>query len=493
MSSLTMEAVVAEFYSDPLGFVYFNYPWGEEGTPLEKHDGPDKWQAEVLSSISDGVLTTNEAIQIAISSGHGIGKGALVAWIVLWFMSTRPHPQIVVTANTKPQLETKTWRELSKWHKLARNRAWFEWTATKFYYKKHPETWFAAAIPWSADNSEAFAGTHEEHVLVVYDEASAIDDVIWEVTEGAMTTPGAIWLSCGNPTRNTGRFRECFGKFRHRWQRWQIDSRTAKMADNLQISKWVKDYGEDSDFVRVRVRGVFPRAGDTQLIPSDLVKQAKTRKYAPHSYAHAPKILSVDVARFGDDRSVMLRRQGLVVSNMQKFRGLDTMNLASRVANEILEWEPDAVFVDGIGIGAGVVDRLRQLGHDVIEVTSSNTPKNETKYCNLRAEMWCQMRDWLRAGGWIPDDTELRDDLIGPTYGYNAAEKIQLEKKEDMKKRGLASPDCGDALAMTFAYPISKKSWRHQHDTAKIDYDPFIQPGTSRADRALTDYDPLRT
>ena len=130
-------------------------------------------------------------------------------------MSTRPHPQIVVTANTREQLLKKTFRELSVWHKLLINTGWFTWTATKFYHNDHPETWFAAAVPWSAERPESFAGTHAEHVMLLFDEASGIHDVIWEVAEGAMTTAGAAWLVFGNPTRNTGRFRECFGKFAH--------------------------------------------------------------------------------------------------------------------------------------------------------------------------------------------------------------------------------------------------------------------------------------
>ena len=197
-SPASLEEAIAEFMTDPLGFVNAVFPWGEG--ELVGESGPDTWQAGVLSDIGQQCLTLDHALQYAVASGHGVGKTALIAWIILWFMSTRPHPQIVVTANTKSQLQTKTWRELSRWHKRAINAHWFDWQATSFKYKAHPETWTANAIPWSANNSEAFAGTHEAHVLVIYDEASAIDDVIWEVTEGAMTTPGAMWIAFGNPT-----------------------------------------------------------------------------------------------------------------------------------------------------------------------------------------------------------------------------------------------------------------------------------------------------
>ena len=152
------------------------------------------------------------------------------------------------------QLKTKTWRELAVWHKRSLIKDWFEWTATKFYHIGHPETWFTAAIPWSEKNPEAFAGQHGEHVLVIYDESSAIPDIIWEVLEGVMTPPGAMRFAFGNPTRNTGKFRECFGKFKHRWLLWQIDSRDCRMTDKRKLDEWVDDYGEDSDFVKVRLR-----------------------------------------------------------------------------------------------------------------------------------------------------------------------------------------------------------------------------------------------
>lgn len=468
---------ICELVYDPLAFVYYIYPWGEPG-PLQDESGPDEWQAQTLQEIGYKAKTIEEAIQIARRSGHGIGKTALIAWIIHWFISTRPHPQIVVTANTRPQLEAKTWRELAKWHKLSLNHHWFTWTATKFYHVDHPETWFAVAVPWSAEKSEAFAGTHEKHVLVLFDEASAIDDIIWEVTEGAMTTPGAMWIVFGNPTRNTGRFSECFKKYRHRWSCKEIDSRTAKKANQKQINQWIEDYGEDSDFVRVRVKGQEPRAGSMQFIPGDIVTDALGKHLHPDVYRHAPKVVGVDIARFGDDQSVIIKRQGLAATGLTKFRGKNTMEMASIAAKVIDDWDPDGVFIDEVGIGAGVIDRLVQLNYKVIGVNGGSKPLDENQYMNKRAEMWDKMRQWLPNAA-IPDDSELRDDLIGPEYGYNAKEKIQLEKKEDMKKRGLASPDCADALAMTFAEPVM----------ARVDrLNPFKNLQNAKPQR----YDPLR-
>lgn len=449
----SLVTAMEDFVDDPLGFVLFSFDWGHGD--LSGEEGPDEWQTEILSLIGEKTLTAESALQIAVRSGHGIGKSTLISWIILWFMSTRPHPAVVCTANTASQLETKTWRELAKWHKRAINTHWFTWTATKFYLNDDPETWFASAIPWSKQRAQAFAGTHEKHVLMLFDEASEIDDIIWETAEGAMTTDGAMWVVFGNPTMATGRFSECFKRYRHRWITREIDSRTAKKANQKQIAEWIEDYGEDSDFVRVRVKGQEPRSGSMQLISSEDVGNAQGKSIHISQYHTQPIILGCDVARFGDDQSVICVRQGLAVLSMTAYRELDTMTYASKIAQMINEHDPGAVFVDVGAMGAGVIDRLRQLGHDVVEVGFGHKATDERHYTNKRSEMWGKMNEWLKSGGCIPDDNDLRDDLIGPQYGFDASERIQLERKKDMKARGLASPDKGDALALTFAEPIN--------------------------------------
>lgn len=473
MANLDLELyeLVEHCVYDPVRFVMLAFPWGEEDGPLaptaiDPNPGPDEWQLDILRSIAEGSLTPEKAIQIAVASGHGIGKSALVAWIILWFMSTRKNPQIVVTANTKTQLQTKTWRELAKWHKIAINEHWFKWTATKFYQCLDPKahsTWFASAIPWSENNSEAFAGTHDENVLVIFDEASNIPDIIWEVASGAMTTPGAMWVCFGNPTRNTGRFKDAFGKFRHRWVTKNIDSRTAKMANKSQIQQWIDDYGEDSDYCRRRVTGKFPRSGTAQLIPEDLVLDAMGKHLHPDIYRHSPKVLGVDVAWEGDDQCVVVLRQGRALQILGKWRELQnpTMTLANFVIEFENQHQTDATFIDSIGVGAGVVDRLRQLGRKPIPVNSSMRAQKEEEYINKRIEMWDLMREWFTEGAAIPDDPDLRDDLIGPEYGFRETNgKKYLESKKDMKARGLASPDIADALALTFAQKVTRKGDR---------------------------------
>lgn len=472
---------IMQFIYDPYDFVMYAYPWQEPGTILEDETGPDQWQTQVLKDLGKALRkqsivnagiekTLSTAIQIAVRSGHGVGKTALISWIIQWFLSTRANPQTIVTANTKEQLTNKTWRELSKWHKLLINGHWFKWTATKFYMVADPSTWFASAVPWSADRSEAFAGTHETHVMVIFDEASAIDDIIWEVAEGAKTTENVIFIVFGNPTRNTGRFTQCFKPpFSSQWLTYEIDARTAKKANKEQIQQWIDNYDLDSDFVRVRVLGKEPRAGSMQLIPGDIVSRARMRVVHPSIYSHAAKILAVDVARFGDDKSCMIKRQGLAAWDLKKWRGIDTMLLASLTAQEIDDWQPDAVFIDVIGIGAGVVDRLRQLGYDVIEVVAG-AKSGSPRYRNKRAECWYKMLKWFETEAvCIPDDQELDDDLTGIEYGFNDAEQVVLERKQDMKKRGLPSPDCGDVLAYTFYMPVHREfDRRNDRDRRKI-------------------------
>jgi hypothetical protein len=338
---------------------------------------------------------------------------------------------------------------------------WFKFTATALFSSdpRHEKTWRFDQVPWSERNTEAFAGLHNEgkRVVLIFDEASAIPDMIWEVAEGALTDDltEIIWVAFGNPTRNTGRFRECFGRFRHRWTTRQIDSRTVEGTNKKQLQAWVDDYGIESDFVKVRVLGQFPSASDLQFMPINLVAAAQDRQ--AHS-GGASLVLGVDVARYGDDRSVIYFRRGRDGAKIKPkiYHGISTMDLADRVIEVINATDPAAVFIDGVGIGGAVVDRLLQLGYGycVIEVNVGASPIDKERYKNKRAEIWDEMRTWLKTGS-IISGQEMMDDLIGIEYSYDMNGKLQMEKKDDMKKRGLASPDLADALALTFAEGIA--------------------------------------
>ncbi len=463
-----LAAELGLYTHDPLGFVQVAFPWGEPGA-LADRKGPEPWQSIVLTEIGKGLQASDDVIREAVASGHGVGKSALVAWIVLWAIFTCEDARAAVTANTEPQLRTKTWPELLKWFRMCVGREQFTATATSIYRNdpEHRETWKADALTWSENNTEAFAGLHNvgKRVVLIFDEASAIADKVWEVAEGALTDADTeiVWCAFGNPTRNTGRFRECFGRYSHRWNRQKVDSRTVSFTNKAQLEQWASDYGEDSDFMRVRVKGEFPRAGSQQFISSEAVQEAMKRPAA--SLETDPVVIGVDPARFGDDRSVIYVRKGRDAKSIPPIirREIDNMQLASLVAEIAGKYLADAVCIDA-GAGSGVIDRCRQLGvKHVHEIHFGGKPEGWTPEGGLplfhdrAAEMWGRMKEWVPAGC-LPDDPEIEVDLTGREYGYDAKNAVQLEKKDDMKKRGLASPDIGDALALTFAVPVQPKS-----------------------------------
>lgn len=466
---------ILKYKYDPLGFVKYAFHWGEGD--LVDSAGPRRWQREVLQHVAkhlSDTATRYQPCQCGICSGHGIGKSSLIAMLTCWAMSCWEDARVLTTANTATQLETKTSPEVATWFRRLINAHWFDvkQTAIKVRDKGHDKTWRTDFMPWSKENPEAFAGLHNKGkiILIIFDEASGIDEVIWQTIAGALSDSDTviIWLAFGNPTKNTGRFRELFGKLKHRWFTKQIDSRDVEGTNKEQIQKDIDDWGEDSDFVRVRWRGVFPRAGSNQFISDDSVTIC--RKYKAMAYERLPKILSVDPARFGDDQSVIAVRQGRFSRILAKYRGLDTVQLADRTLEWIGKENPDATVVDGDGLGAGVVDHLRFRGYrdGLFEFHGGSTPRDSAMYFNRRAEVWGLMRDWLNDGAQIPDDQELADDLCGPEYGFSAKQQIQLEKKEDMKKRGLSSPDCGDALAMTFGVNVLPKPQRSMEMPSRV-------------------------
>lgn len=459
------------FFADPRSFVLYNFPWGEKGTPLEDFPyGPDQWQLDEFERIARHVITNMDRkakreqmdpYLLAIASGHGIGKSAFVAWLILWLMSTRRHVRGVVTANTQIQLEGKTWAELLKWHNMASNKDWFKWTATKFYCLLEPEgekNWMFECVPWNEERTEAFAGLHNasSSAVMIFDEASAVPDKIWEVAEGAMTDGEPFWFCFGNPTRNTGRFRECFGKFRHRWRNRHIDSREVRITNKKQIDKLIEDHGLDSDLVKVRVRGMFPSSGDKQFIPGDLVEAAQTRELVTDR--GAALCMGVDLSRGGTAMNVIRFRAGRDARSLPPVRwsSRDTIFTINKIAEVVDKHNPDAVFVDGGGVGGPIVDQLKARGYKVIEVQFGSSASDPLRFANLRAEMWSKGKDWL-VYGCIDDDTTLRDDLIGPEYSFTAKDALLLEGKEHMESRGLSSPDDGDALMITFARAVGRK------------------------------------
>jgi hypothetical protein len=467
--------------NDPLRFVELAFP----------DVRPEDWQRRVLTTIGEQLsenvrLGRFSPIQIAVASGNTIGKTALLSWLILYSIVTFEDTLGVVTAGTEPQIRTRLWGELSKWFNQLPDdiRGQFELTATALYNRQNERGWRIDGRPWSDRNQEAFSGLHNyrKRVIVIFDECSMVGEPIWRATDGMLNDAETqtLWCVFGNPLRLDGRFPQCFpgGRFAGLWKSFQVDSRTVSITNKESLNEKIAYYGVDSNYVRSHIRGLFPTASTTQLIPSDLVEGAAVRETWQHP-ADA-LILGCDVASgHGEDSSVIYIRRGLDGRSNppRKFPNLDPLQFAYRIASVANELNADAIFVDAGGVGEGTAAKLRELGlapHPIYFGSKADNAGSIVRCANKRSEIWCAVAEWLKAGA-IPNDPELKAQLIGPEYSENA-QGIILERKEDMKSRGLASPDIADALALTFAAPV----WSHVSGLAgagdqlvQTEYEPF--------------------
>ena len=463
---------LASVSNDPYAYVLGAFPWGEPDSRLADCPGPEPWQEAQLKRIRDRLAagaSRGLVIQEAVASGHGVGKSALVAWLIKWAVDTKPDTVGVVTANTETQLKTKTWVSLGKWHHLSITKDTFKLTATAYFHPDHERTWRVDMVPWSERNTEAFAGLHNlgRRIILIFDEASAIPDMIWETAEGALTDKDTqiLWCVYGNPTRNTGRFKECFpgGQFSEIWHTTQVDSRSVSFTNKDQIAQWMRAYGDDSDFVRIRILGLFPRVGEMEFFNAEDVATASTRDAI--SGISDPLALGVDVARYGKNSSVIYPRKGRDARTYerQRYQGLSTVQLAERVFEANFQYHADGIMVDGGGVGGGVVDQIRAKALHCFEVqfgSKDDTPhlvwgSAGEKYANKRSGMYGACRAWLKTGC-IPNDPALLKQFSSIKYTINRRDEIQLISKEDMLK---LDPDLElddiDALVLTFAHALA--------------------------------------
>lgn len=458
--------LVAGFANDPLAFTLMAFPWREKG-PLEDYDGPDSWQSDFLRDIGREVAKRrfdgfNAVLPIreAVSSGHGIGKSTLCGMLACWIMSTRPNSQGTVTANTYDQLQLKTWPAILRWMRMCITAHWFQLGTQKIFAREAPDSWFVSAATCRRENSEAFQGQHASRSTswYLFDEASAVPDEIWAAAEGGLTDGEPMIVAFGNPTRNSGKFhRIVFGSERDRWNQRVIDSRNCRFTNKELIREWVEDWGEDSDFVRVRVRGIAPRAGDFQFIDHERIWESQRRE--PQSFPDDPLIAGFDVSGGGAAWNVIAFRRGLDARTVPpvripgEFTRGDRGPMLAKLTEILSDKRPGhkvaMMFVDS-AFGAPYVERLRTMGFtNVIEVNfGSKSP--DRHQANMRAYMWNKLRDWLERGSIVPD-TVLENDLAAPGADRNRSDQLVLESKQSMIKRGVASPDNGDALALTFA------------------------------------------
>lgn len=414
---------------------------------------PDDWQQKVLRDLASSP-------RVSVRSGQGVGKTALEAAAVLWYLCCRPNPKIVCTAPTKQQLYDVLWAEIAKWLSSAKIKRLLKWTKTRVYMIGHEDRWFATAR--TATRPENMQGFHEEYMLFIVDEASGVSDPILEVILGTLSGEENKLLLCGNPTKNSGVFYDSHHRDRALYKTTKISSLDTKRTNRENIEMLIRKYGKDSDVVRVRVYGEFPKAEPDVLIPIDIVEASTMREVEPDGALE----IGVDVARFGDDETVLAARVGLKQVRMKTYNKQDTMETAGHViatARELMEIYEKAectIKIDDDGLGGGVTDRVREvvledsLPIKVIDCHNGGAAHDKDHYDDWGTEAWVHLRDLLKDEEnhiELIDDDDLVGQLTTRKYRMTSKGKLKLERKEDMKKRGLRSPDRADAVVLAFA------------------------------------------
>jgi hypothetical protein len=498
---------VGKFYDDPLGYVMYSFPWDTDpsiqlvklSSPYkEKFNcvyGPDVWLCEFLDRLGEEIRKRNfdgknavDPIMFSTASGHGIGKTAGVSMLIKFILDTRPRSKIVVTACTAPQLQSKTWAELAKWHKISITKDLFSYSSGRDSMGLRSifdrEGWNAIGQTCKEENADSFQGLHAatSTACFIFDEASGIPDKIFLARMGGLTDGEPMVFDFGNPLHNTGMFFEnTVGRFKHQYITRQIDSREVSITNKALYAKWAKDWGEDSDYYKVKVKGQFPSVGAAQLISTEDVKRAQERPLIDDH--NAPLVIGVDVARFGSDASVLFPRRGADAKSFpfEAYHQLDAVELADKVVEMVKAFrkigiEYAMIFVDTTGVGGPVLDILKHAGYRVMSVDFGKS-SSDNSYLLVGDMIWGRMRDAIRDFLRLPNvSTEpgqrLYDQLTQRLYGFSRS-KIKLESKDDMKKRH-GSPDESDALACTFFMDIAPVRITEGDNPLKfIDYDPY--------------------
>jgi phage terminase large subunit len=437
---------------------------------------PDPWQDEVLAAFPSHQ-------RLAMKACKGPGKTAVLAWLAWNFLATRRGAKMAATSITRENLADNLWAEMAKWQ--AKNRFLqhaFEWTKSRIFAREAPETWFLSARSFArtadrAMQGETLAGQHADHVMFVLDEAGGIPDAVMASAEAALSScvEGHIVMA-GNPTHLEGPLWRAVNSERRLWHVVEItgdpdDPRRSRRVKAEWAREQIEKYGRENPWVLVNVFGRFPPTSLNTLIGPDECRDAQRRAWCVGDIADAARVLGVDVARFGDDQSVIFPRQGLVAFSPQRFRNLDGTEGAGAVARKWADWEADAVFVDDTGgWGASWIDGLRRLGRQPIGIGFAQAAR-DPRYFNKRAEMYFGAVRWIRSGGQLPPDCdELIATLAQTTYSFKG-DKLLLEDKDQLKQRLGFSPDEADAFALTFAQPASR---RGSGKSGLIhDYDPL--------------------
>ena len=431
---------IKTYQKDPVAFV-------KEVLGIE----PDAWQVEFLEAIARGHR------RISVRSGHGVGKSSAASWAMLWFLLTRYPVKVVVTAPTSAQLFDALFAELKRWIKdlpPALGQL-LEVKQDRVELKSSTTEAFISARTSRAEQPEALAGIHSDNVMLVADEASGVPEQVFEAAAGSMSGHSAVTILLGNPTRSSGFFFETHNRLRGEWWTRRVSCADSKRVSAAYLAEMASRYGDESNAYRIRVLGEFPTADDDTVIPMELLEAAQHRDVQANP--KAPVVWGVDVARFGSDSSALCKRKAnMVTEPIRRWRNLDLMQLTGAIKAEYdataLDDRPTEILVDVIGLGAGVSDRLRELGLPARGINVSESPAMAEAYRNLRAELWYKAKAWLeRRDCKMPRDEHLIGELATVRYKFLSSGKIQIESKDDIRKRGLASPDLADAFVLTFA------------------------------------------
>ena len=430
---------VSAYKDDPVAFV-------REILGAEPFD----YQQALLVDIANGER------KISVRSGHGTGKSTTFSWAMLWFAMTRFPFKVVVTAPTSGQLFDALFAELKRWiNELPEAlRPILDVKNDRVSLLAAPSEGFISARTSRAETPEALAGVHSANVMLVVDEASGVPEQVFEAAAGSMSGHSAVTLLASNPTRSSGTFFETQTRLSGSWKCHHWSCAKSPLVSRDFIEEMKLRYGEESNAYRIRVLGEFPLADDDTIVPFHLVDAAVHRDIEPDEQATV--IWGLDVARFGSDKTALAKRQGNTITEINSWQGLDLMQTVGRVKAEYdglpLSVRPSEIMVDVIGMGGGVVDRLRELGLPVRGINVAESPSMKDTYTNLRAELWFKMRGWLeQRGAKLPRNEQLIAELTSIRYSFVSSGKMKAEGKDDMRKRGLASPDLADAVCLTLA------------------------------------------
>ena len=412
---------------------------------------PLPYQAEFLDAIASGER------KISIRSGHGTGKSTAASWAMLWYFLMHYPNKVVVTAPTSSQLFDALFAELKRWiNELpVQLQQMLNVKSDRVEHTSASSEMFISARTSRAETPEALAGVHSEHVMLVVDEASGVPEQVFEAAAGSMSGHNATTIMLSNPTRSSGTFFESQTRMADSWwtRRWScVDS---PLVSDEFVEEMRERYGEESNAYRIRVLGEFPLADDDTIIPYHLVENAIHRDVQIDE-ENTSVVWGLDVARFGTDKTALCKRQGPVVSEIMAWQGLDLMQTVGRVVAEYEALppsrQPSQILVDSIGVGSGVVDRLRELGLPVRGVNVAEAPSMGDTYLNLRSELWFKTKGWLEDRSCkLPKNEKLIAELSSIRYSFTSSGKMKAESKDEMRKRGLTSPDLADALCLTMA------------------------------------------